>query len=259
MATDEKISQLNSGNPAQSGDLIPIDRSGTNFAVTAGSIAALAPSPAAYNVFNNRHGWVVDLGVSQVVNYGDGLAAPNIGTSVYTPSTPGHPAKLHQTSQAVGGGQATLMSAFSVTPTLNLNGLAFWKMRAGIASISAADEWYVGMTDVNLQSTYIQTSPTTQNVCAFRYIGGATNWGACCCDGNGVSTIVDTGIARDANMHTFLILPNSDGSSIQFYIDGVLGATITTHVPTSNIGSNLSLKANAGIQEFEYMWYGYND
>lgn len=42
MATDEKISQLTSGNPALSGDLIPIDRSGSNFAVTAASIASLS-------------------------------------------------------------------------------------------------------------------------------------------------------------------------------------------------------------------------
>jgi hypothetical protein len=35
-----KISALSSGNPAQSGDLIPIDRSGANFSVTAASIAA---------------------------------------------------------------------------------------------------------------------------------------------------------------------------------------------------------------------------
>lgn len=36
-----KISGLSSGNPAQSGDLIPIDRSGSNFSITAASIAAL--------------------------------------------------------------------------------------------------------------------------------------------------------------------------------------------------------------------------
>ena len=39
---DLKISQLTNGNPAQSGDLIPIDRAGANFSLTAASIAALA-------------------------------------------------------------------------------------------------------------------------------------------------------------------------------------------------------------------------
>lgn len=38
---DVKISALTSGNPAQSGDEIPIARSGANYKVTAGSIAAL--------------------------------------------------------------------------------------------------------------------------------------------------------------------------------------------------------------------------
>lgn len=40
----QKISALASGNPAQSGDIIPIDRAGSNFSLTAGSIAALAPA-----------------------------------------------------------------------------------------------------------------------------------------------------------------------------------------------------------------------
>lgn len=36
-----KISALTGGNPAQTGDLLPIDRSGSNFSVTAASVAAL--------------------------------------------------------------------------------------------------------------------------------------------------------------------------------------------------------------------------
>lgn len=44
---DTKISALASGNPAQSGDELPIARSGANYKVTAGSIAALAVPPGA--------------------------------------------------------------------------------------------------------------------------------------------------------------------------------------------------------------------
>lgn len=40
-----KISQLNDGNPAAVGDQLPINRAGTNFRVTAESIAALVPTP----------------------------------------------------------------------------------------------------------------------------------------------------------------------------------------------------------------------
>lgn len=39
-----KISALPAGNPAQTGDIVPIDRAGANFGITAGSIAALAGS-----------------------------------------------------------------------------------------------------------------------------------------------------------------------------------------------------------------------
>ena len=39
-----RISQLTPGNPAQSGDLLPIARSDVTFSITAGSIAALAPA-----------------------------------------------------------------------------------------------------------------------------------------------------------------------------------------------------------------------
>ena len=53
-----KISALTSGNPAQSGDLIPIARSGANFSLTAASIAALggtqgSSSPAYFGNWEN--------------------------------------------------------------------------------------------------------------------------------------------------------------------------------------------------------------
>lgn len=47
----EKISQLTPGNPAQTGDLLPIDRSGTNYSLTAGSIAALATTQNLFSLY----------------------------------------------------------------------------------------------------------------------------------------------------------------------------------------------------------------
>ena len=41
---DTRISAFINVNPAMAGDIVPIDRAGSNFSVTAGSIAALAPS-----------------------------------------------------------------------------------------------------------------------------------------------------------------------------------------------------------------------
>lgn len=44
---DKKISELNSGDPAQTNDQIPINRAGTNFRITAGSISSLATANSA--------------------------------------------------------------------------------------------------------------------------------------------------------------------------------------------------------------------
>lgn len=45
--TSQKISQLSDGSPAQSGDLVPIARSGNNYSLTNSSIAAYALSTIA--------------------------------------------------------------------------------------------------------------------------------------------------------------------------------------------------------------------
>ena len=44
MAVDKKISELTPGGPAQAADILPIDRSGSNFSLTAQNIADLAPA-----------------------------------------------------------------------------------------------------------------------------------------------------------------------------------------------------------------------
>lgn len=43
--SDTKVSQLPVGDPALTTDEIPVNRSGVNYSVTAGSIAALATAP----------------------------------------------------------------------------------------------------------------------------------------------------------------------------------------------------------------------
>ena len=48
VAQSQKISQLPSGNPAQSGDLIPIARDGSNYSVTPQSILGLGSASGIY-------------------------------------------------------------------------------------------------------------------------------------------------------------------------------------------------------------------
>jgi len=51
-----------------------------------------------------------------------------------------------------------------------------------------------------------------------------------------VETTTDAGIAQSATtFRTFKFVTNSAGTSVEFYIDGVLKATHTTNIPTADI------------------------
>jgi len=64
----------------------------------------------------------------------------------------------------------------------------------------------------------------------------------------GVGTRVDTGITVNANQWYKLgILINAAGTSVDFYIDDALVATITTNIPTTAIGFNATIFKAAGI------------
>ena len=59
-----------------------------------------------------------------------------------------------------------------------------------------------------------------------------TTWQAACGDTTS-DTIVDTSVTQDTSEHTFCIIMDDDNSQVLFYIDGVLKATITTHLPSA--------------------------
>src|ERR1035437_5372760 len=66
-----KISALTNGNPALSTDIIPIDRAGANFSLTAGSIPALVV---------NITGTAANLSGTPTLPSGTTLVAPVLGT-----------------------------------------------------------------------------------------------------------------------------------------------------------------------------------
>ena len=84
---DLKISQLTSGNPAQTNDEIPIARSGANFKITAGSISALPPTTASANqvIYVNAAGTSLDGDANFTF---DGTNAVLGGTSTATRFNP---------------------------------------------------------------------------------------------------------------------------------------------------------------------------
>ena len=74
-----RISQLTPGNPAQSGDVIPIERSDVNFSITAGSIAALAPGGTVTSVGFEGDGVLLSSTVSGPVT-GSGILSATLLT-----------------------------------------------------------------------------------------------------------------------------------------------------------------------------------
>jgi hypothetical protein len=82
------------------------------------------------------------------------------------------------------------------------------------------------------------TTPTSQYA-AFRFsaIGGDTHWICCTRDGTTQAT-ADSGVTPDTNEHEFGIQCDDTGGKVNFYIDGALVATISTHLPAANTTIN---------------------
>lgn len=95
---DTKISALPSGNPAQSGDQIPIARSGANYKITAASIASLAgnvdgPASSVDNqiaLFNSTTGKVIKAAsTTGLLKASSGVIAAAVSGTDYAPATSG--------------------------------------------------------------------------------------------------------------------------------------------------------------------------
>lgn len=80
--SNKKISQFTNGDPAQSGDLLAADRSGVNFSISAGSIAALAPTPT-FGSANPSWWGIYDGGpYGGVSNAGNGFFGSGVANQV---------------------------------------------------------------------------------------------------------------------------------------------------------------------------------
>lgn len=103
--------------------------------------------------------------------------------------------------------------------------------------------WLSRITDVRVQlcmaTTVDATDSPNLNYMGFHFssIAGNTNW-QCITSSGSTPTIVDSGVAADTHEHSFaIVMDDTGGSGVLFYIDGVLVATITTTKPTA--GTNL--------------------
>jgi hypothetical protein len=94
---------------------------------------------------------------------------------------------------------------------------------------------------VGLASSIAPTSGF--NTILFRSTDGG-NWFAV--TGNGTETATDTGVAAAANTyHNLKFVVSSDGTEVNFYIDGVLVATHTTNIPTTAMTHIISVNRSS--------------
>jgi hypothetical protein len=154
---DVKISGLTSGNPAQSGDEIPIARSGANYKVTAGSIAALAGGGTTTYAatFDNSgsgatSGTTFNGSVARTISYNT-IGAPSITGTNATGTWPIDVSGSAGTAAAVSGGGANRLvyqtgsstTSFITAPTvtdtfLKWNGSTFvWDSASGAGTVTS--------------------------------------------------------------------------------------------------------------------------
>ena len=129
---DTKISALTSGNPAQSTDEIPIARSGANFKITAGSIAALGgdvdgPASSVDNqiaLFDSTSGKLIKAATTTgLLKASSGvIAAASAGTD-YAAATTGTNAQLLANNGSGGFANVTVGSGLTFSAgTLSASG-----------------------------------------------------------------------------------------------------------------------------------------
>ena len=155
-----KISQLASGNPAQSSDLLPIARSGANYSITPGSIAILAQpnatdtgisgffgGPAANCptlVVGQAAGWSATAGYFWVfyLPYAITISKATINVSaVSASSSKQFSAGIYP---AVAGSTALVKAAFNVS-----SGQATGARGATFSQVTLPAGWYYFVTTMN--------------------------------------------------------------------------------------------------------------
>ena len=271
MATDLKISALTSGNPAVGTDVLPIDRGGVNFSVTAASIAALAggstalvPGPTA-----GFHGWVAEPSTqpsaySGTMCYNFSFNLNTDGGSNQgglTAASGAAPCVLSCLANNSPGAFA-IMGYAGLYSTAQLSVGSFGSFQSTAALIQTTNSrWWHGLLSIASGHAPNNTDNAAGfNLAAFRYSTSAGDTNFQCVVSDGATAVVhDSGVAADTAYHVFTIVQNATGHFL-FYIDGVLVFTSTVHEPTGNLSTNCSFTnisgaGNPGVNvAYMYFW-----
>jgi hypothetical protein len=262
----EKISQMTSGNPAQGSDQIPINRGGANFSITAASIAALAGGGGG-GILGLWPGNWLGINIAGSVNGAALLDGSAFGMSPVQIDS-GYPAVILPPTATTPRGAQIQSSQLNqcagigdICANVTTGTLRDWFMKGAISGTTASRYW-IGCTDMAMSSvpTGFFTNTPAANFIGFRWSAGTdSNYVAVCQTDATHQTVVDTGVAVVANaIHLFEMVPQSGGTTIKFYIDGTLVATINTNVPsnTTPMASMFTVDGqNSGSTTFNFNFY----
>lgn len=215
-----------------------------NGSVTITSTTSTAPGLGYLSSFRPIHGAMCNRGsaIGQISSGYEILGSPSTTDVAPTSSTP------IGVNYACSGSDAVLSlcdSGAVGTTGISLGSLV-WAGCTFIPAVTTNGRYWLAATNINGGTSGLSTNtPTTIPLVGFRYVVGTdTDWQ--CVTGNGSSlTVVSSGVAPDtSNPHVFQIVPS--GSSVEFYIDGTLVATISTTLPSTSTGLNWGLHLDNG-------------
>lgn len=105
------------------------------------------------------------------------------------------------------------------------------KWRVALSSVGDASDQFDAYVFIAARGVNTSGGPTGGLYFKYAYDENGGNWQAIANSG-GTTTVEDTGVAADTVYHLFEIIINTDASSVQYLIDGVVVATITTNIQT---------------------------
>jgi hypothetical protein len=124
---------------------------------------------------------------------------------------------------------------------MNGQGLQMQCIMANITRVTSDIRWWVGMANA-IPTTLFggSDSPASTKYACFRFSSAAGDSTFQCCTSDGSSqTVASTSITPALNTsYQFAIVCNDSVPNVEFYINGVLVATLTTHLP-GNSGSQM--------------------
>lgn len=147
------------------------------------------------------------------------------------------------------GTQTTALKIFYVGNSLQMTCLGCW-YNANTADVTV--QW-LGFTDQTAATMAAGANPAG-NYAAFRFVNGTDTHFQCVTKDGTTQTVTDSGVAPSAGFwastssNVFQIISNDGVPNVQFYINGTLVATNTTHLPTSGTATawmNVSKSASA--------------